>query len=116
VTGRASSVANRTLEAFREKPKQAERGTAMKGKAGNGSSKFNVHQDDMGGWLRVHAEGASFPATLPLILSQCAAEWFRKRPNLRLRFIVPIQKDGDTVALHAWFDAHVFPPPQKPPP
>jgi hypothetical protein len=61
-------------------------------------------------------EGASFPNTLPLILSQCAAEWFRKRPNLRLRFIVPIQKDGDTVELHAWFDAHVFPPPPKPPP
>jgi hypothetical protein len=32
-----------------------------------------------------------------------------------MRCIVPIQKNGDTVELHAWFDAHVFPsPPQKP--
>jgi hypothetical protein len=87
----------------------------MKRQPGNGSSKFEVHHDDMGGWLRVHASGSSLPDTLPFILSQCVAEWFRQRPNLRLRFIVPIQKNGDTVELHAWFDAHVFPPPQKPP-
>jgi hypothetical protein len=31
----------------------------MKGQPGNGSSKFQVHQDDMGGWLRVHDAGAS---------------------------------------------------------
>ena len=87
----------------------------MKGQPGNGSSKFQVHQDDMGGWLRVHADGSSFPENLPVILSQILAEWFRQRPNLHLRFVVPIQKDGDTVELHAWFDVHVFPLPQKPP-
>ena len=87
----------------------------MKGQPGNGSSKFQVHHDDMGGWVRVHAVGSSLPADLPVILSQCLTEWFRQRSQLHLRCIVPIQKNGDTVELHAWFDAHVFPPPQKPP-
>jgi hypothetical protein len=86
----------------------------MKGQPGNGSSKGKIHTDDLGGWVRVHAEGASLP-NLPVILSQLLTDWFRQRPQLRLRFIVPIQKDGDTVELHAWYEAHVFPPPQPKP-
>jgi hypothetical protein len=27
-----------------------------------------------------------------------------------MRCVVPIQKDGTTVELHAWFECHLFPP------
>ena len=81
------------------------------GEGGNGNTRFEIGQQDMGGWLRVFLEDGSHtrPNDLPLYLSHTLAEWFRQRPNLHLRFVVPIQKDGDTVELHAWFDAHVFP-------
>lgn len=33
----------------------------------------------------------------------------RKRPHLRVRFVVPITRDGDTAELHAWYDQVLFP-------
>jgi hypothetical protein len=29
---------------------------------------------------------------------------FRANPHLRIRCVVPINRDGDTVELHAWYD------------
>lgn len=84
---------------------------------GNGSGKFNLHQDDMGGWVRVFADKvASVPDDLPVFLSQALSEWFRQRPQLRMRCVVPVQRDGNTVELHAWYDAHLFPAFQGPKP
>ena len=84
---------------------------------GNGSGKFDIHQDDMGGWVRVFSEKvATVPDDLPVFLSQALSDWFRQRPDLRMRCVVPIQRDGDTVELHAWYDAHVFPALQGPMP
>jgi hypothetical protein len=77
--------------------------------SGNGSNKFDVFAQDQFGWVRVFCklEGPQ-PAELPLALSDVLSEWFRQRPHLKVRTIVPIQKDGDTVELHAWYDCHVF--------
>jgi hypothetical protein len=36
------------------------------------------------------------------------SDWFRQRPHFHLRCVAPIQKDGNTVELHAWYDAHLF--------
>ncbi len=92
-------------------------GTAMKHEPGNGSSRFEILQIDMGGWVRVHAVGAALPEELPVFLAHTLAEWFRQRPQFHLRFVVPFQKDGTTVELHAWYDVHVFPAtPQAPQP
>jgi hypothetical protein len=94
---------------------------------GNGSSKFPVHTDDMGGWIRVHTDAAAAaPADLPVYLSLTLTDWFRQRPQLRLTTVVPVCRDGATVELHAWYELHVFPdltrkqtqpaPGQQPPP
>jgi len=78
--------------------------------SGNGSSKVHIHQEDMGGWLRVYTDtAASEPAHLGFYLSHALADWFRKRPHLHVQAIVPICRDGNTVELHAWFGAHAFP-------
>jgi hypothetical protein len=77
---------------------------------GNGSGGVEISQSDMGGWVRVYpSRMIDLPQDLPLYLSHTLAEWFRHRPNLRMRCIVPVQRDGNTVELHAWFDAHLFP-------
>jgi hypothetical protein len=79
------------------------------GSAGNGSTKFNVHQEDMGGWVRIFADRPAPTDDLPYFLSGALADWFRERPQFRLRFVVPIQRAGDTVELHAWYEVHVLP-------
>ena len=83
---------------------------------GNGSGKFVIDQHDMGGWVRVCARKPGVPDDLPLFLSQTLMNWFRQRPHLHMRCVVPIERDGDTVELHAWYDAHLFPPIQGPRP
>jgi hypothetical protein len=77
---------------------------------GNGSSQIPIHQDDMGGWVRVHTDPTTVrPAHFGLFLSSALMEWFRQRPQLRMRCVVPVTQDGDTVELHAWYDLGVFP-------
>jgi hypothetical protein len=83
----------------------------MKPPQRNGSGRFEISQTDMGGWVRVFpASLTNVPDDLPVYLSHTLAEWFRHRPNLPLRCVVPISKNGDTVELHAWYDAPLFPP------
>ena len=77
---------------------------------GNGSGRFNVHQTDMGGWVRVFTDPATeVPRDLAVYLSDALTEWFRQRPQLRLRTVLPVTRDGTTVELHAWYDLGVFP-------
>jgi hypothetical protein len=83
---------------------------------GNGSGKFQVDQQDMGGWVRISARGHDLPADLPVFLSQSLTDWFRKRPHFFLRCVTSIQRDGDTVELHAWYVSHIFPVLQGPKP
>jgi hypothetical protein len=76
---------------------------------GNGSGKFDIGAHDMGGWERVIAGPGTHPPDLPAFLSHHLTNWFRQRPHLRMRCVLPINKDGSTVELHAWYDAVLFP-------
>jgi hypothetical protein len=81
----------------------------MKRIPGNGSGKFEVHQQDMGGWVRVFTDpGAKVPDNLPVFLAHALTEWMRQRPQLHLVSVVPVCRGGDTVELHAWYGLHVF--------
>jgi hypothetical protein len=88
----------------------------MKKPQGNGSGKFEIGHHDMEGWVRVMAVRRNLPDDLPVYLSNSITAWFRQRPHLRMRFVVPIQQDGNTVELRSWYDAHLFPPIQGPQP
>lgn len=73
---------------------------------GNGSGRFNVHQEDLGGWVRVFADPReAAPPNLAAWLSHALTEWFRQRPHLRMRCVVPVDRGGETVELHAAFCA-----------
>ena len=68
---------------------------------GNGSGKLNVHQADMGGWVRVFTDPmAALSDDLAIYLSLALTEWFRQRSQLRLRAVLPVTRDGTTVELH----------------
>jgi hypothetical protein len=81
---------------------------------GNGSGKINIGQADMGGWVRISAGKHDLPQDIGVYLSQALADWFRQRPHLRMRCVVPITRDGTTMELHAWYEAHLFPMIQGP--
>jgi hypothetical protein len=81
---------------------------------GNGTGKIDVGQSDMGGWVRVQAGAHDLPGDIAVYLSQALTDWFRHRPHLRMRCVVPIHREGTTVELHAWYDAHLFPVLQGP--
>jgi len=77
---------------------------------GNGSGKFDIGVHDLGGWVRVQAGGE--PATsdeLAAYLSHRLSVWRRENPHLRLISVVPVNRDGTTVELHAWYEQTVFP-------
>lgn len=82
----------------------------MKGQSGNGSGRFEIVHNDMGGWVRVAASGPALPPDLGMYLSHTLADWFRQRPQYRLVSVVPITRDGNTVELHGWYECHIFPP------
>jgi hypothetical protein len=83
---------------------------------GNGSGKFAIGRHNMGGWVRAVAGRHNLPNDLPVYLSQALLAWFRQRPQRQMRCVVPVQRDGNTVELHAWYEAHLFPPVQGPRP
>jgi hypothetical protein len=83
---------------------------------GNGSGKFEIGVHDMGGWVRVCTGRHNLPDDLPVFLSQALSDWFRQRPHLRMRCVMPAQRDGNTVELHSWYDTHLFPSLQGPKP
>jgi hypothetical protein len=62
----------------------------------------------MGGWVRIFLQAGTPHRDLPVYLSQTLTDWFRTRPAFRLKCVVSITRDGDTVELHAWYEAHLF--------
>ena len=77
---------------------------------GNGSGGFEIHQEDKGGWLRVYpARMDNIPDDLPVFLSETLIDWFRERPQAAIRSVTPINKDGNTVELHAFYELRAIP-------
>jgi hypothetical protein len=78
---------------------------------GNGSGRFEIDTVEMGGWIRLYPHRLdNLPPDFGVFLSHTLSEWFRQRPHFHLRCVVPIQRDGNTVELHAWYDVHLQPP------
>ena len=76
---------------------------------GNGSSRIDIGVHDMGGWVRVMADNAPAAGTdLGVYLSHRLSEWLRQNAHLHLLCVVPIDRDGNTVELHAWYGQRLF--------
>lgn len=66
--------------------------------------RFKISIDHMGGWVRVFFSSGEPTGEVAGYLSKSLSEWMRGHPELRVNFIVPINCNGDTVELHAWYD------------
>ena len=71
--------------------------------------RFEIVQEEMGGWVRVFLGRGEPTGEVGRFLSQGLTDWMCKHPHLRVRFVVPISRDGDTSELHAWYDQVLFP-------
>lgn len=71
--------------------------------------RFEIIQHDMGGWVRVFLGRGEPTGELGRFLSHGLTDGMRKRPQLRAYSIVPINSNGDTVELHAWYSQGLFP-------
>ncbi|HEY7309366.1 MAG TPA: hypothetical protein VH643_08425 [Gemmataceae bacterium] len=71
--------------------------------------RFQIHNMDLGGWIRFFTNSDSLGhPDLPFYLSYALMQWFRANPQYRLRFVVPISKEGTTVELYAFYEQHLF--------
>jgi hypothetical protein len=70
--------------------------------------RFEIIEEDMGGWVRVFLGRGEPTGEVAKFLSHGLTDWMGKRPHLRVRFVVPINRDGDTVEFHAWYDQVLF--------
>jgi hypothetical protein len=73
----------------------------------NGDGKIEVGVAKMGeGWV-VFQPGIT-PTTdrrqVPKALSEIMSGWLMQRANLHVRATLPIVEDGNTVAIHVWFE------------
>lgn len=80
----------------------------MRNQSSNGGPKIDIAQADMGGWVRVFLRAGSPTRDPGVYPSQTLTDRFRVRPAFRLKCVVPIARDGDTVELHARYEAHLF--------
>jgi hypothetical protein len=71
--------------------------------------RFEIVVEDMGGWVRVFLGRGEPTGELAKYLSHSLTGWMRDQPHLRVRFIVPVVRDRDTVELHAWYDGEPLP-------
>ena len=71
--------------------------------------RFEIVQEDMGGWVRVFLGRGEPTGEVAKFLSHGLTDWMRKRPHLPVRFTFPINRDGDTVELHAWYNQTLVP-------
>lgn len=74
----------------------------------------SIHYEERNGLVRIFTD-LEFRAhpQLPLYLSQTLSHWFHEHPQFCLRDVVPINRGGDMVELHAWYDLRVFPAPSN---
>ena len=57
------------------------------------------------GWAVFVASGtAPKPEDLPLYLSKAVAAWQKQTPTLKVRATLSIVQNGNTIAVHVWFD------------
>ena len=69
-----------------------------------GGPRIAINQQDMGGWVRVYLGQGDPGGDVASYLSHALNGWFRERPHLRLRFVLPVSRQGNTVELHAWYE------------
>ncbi len=69
---------------------------------------FEINVEDQGGFLRVFMGHGEPTGELAPFLSRTLAHWIRDNQQFQILAVVPINRDGDTVELHAWYEPRMI--------
>jgi hypothetical protein len=74
---------------------------------GNGHDKVRIHTTQIAhGYVIIHADDIkTIVDGTPVFVSLTLEKWLKDNPTVRVRATLPIVKDGQTIAVHVWFDA-----------
>jgi hypothetical protein len=73
---------------------------------GNGDSKVNIVVQKQGeGYVIITPDRIDkLPEQTPIFISRSLEAWQKENPTYRVRCVAPIVSEGQTLALHIWFD------------
>jgi hypothetical protein len=85
---------------------------------GNGHSRVNiVTYAKAPGYIIVSPDRIdNLPEQTPIFVSQTLEAWQRQNPSCRVRCTCPIVHEGQTIAVHVWYDVVDVPDGAPPPP
>jgi hypothetical protein len=79
----------------------------------NGSGNVTIDVTDHGGWITIYpssvAAADDFAGDLALVLAKSLNRWFEQHPHLRVRFALPVTRNGRTFQIFAWYDEQAVP-------
>lgn len=69
-------------------------------------AQFTIDRLEMGtGWVCFQpGDHPPPPDQLPGYLNQAFYTWLERNPDFRVRSVLPITQDGQTVLIHVWFE------------
>ena len=72
---------------------------------GNGENKTRIDFVDGLNYVLIcpHDPGM-LPVNIAIIINNAFMDWQKKHPGIRIRTVLPITQDGQTIALHVWYD------------
>jgi len=72
---------------------------------GNGEGKTVINFLERGNYILISPRNATnLPANIAIIVNRAFLDWMKKHPGIRIRAVLPIMQDGQTTALHVWYD------------
>jgi len=71
-----------------------------------GEPQVLIHCDELArGWVCIHGESQpTDPVRLPYLLNDDFCRWLKENPKVKVRTTLPIVANGNTVAIHVFFD------------
>ncbi len=69
-------------------------------------NQITIDRFEMGtGWVCFEGgENPPAPEQLPIYLNEALGDWQRSNSEFKVRTILPLVVDGNTVAINVWFD------------
>ncbi|HJZ89265.1 MAG TPA: hypothetical protein VKE40_00235 [Gemmataceae bacterium] len=50
-------------------------------------------------------DATNLPPNIAAIVNRALTDWLKRTPGIRVRAVLPITQDGQTTAVHVWYDS-----------
>ena len=72
---------------------------------GNGDTGTAIDFVERPGYVLICPQDpARLPANIALVVNTALLDWLKRNPAIRVRTVLPITQDGQTTAVHLWYD------------